>query len=101
MALSMGGWSAAVAVGLMPLQFRYTLHQVPRGARPDAETFNKIYLVKNVSVLRATYQIRLLAFKAVDTHKKLILKVPKECKFDSSLKELIKTTEKTIQRENI
>jgi hypothetical protein len=101
MAHSLGGWGEAVALGFMSLQFRYTPHQVPRGARPDAEMFNKIYLVKNVSFLRATYQIRLLAFKAVDTHKKLMLKVPRACKFDSSLKELIKMTGKIIQRENI
>ena len=69
----------------MSLQFRYTPHQVPRGARPDAETFDKIYLVKNVSVLRSTYQIKLLAFKAVESRKNLVLIVPKTCRFDSSL----------------
>jgi hypothetical protein len=83
------------------MQFRYTRHQVPRGSRPDAETLDKIYLIKNVSVLRATYQVKLLTFKAVEIGKKLILKVPKECQFDASLKELIKATEKTVQREYI
>ena len=41
-----------------------------RGSRP-----HKIYLIKNVSMLRATYQIGLLVFKAVDSHNKLMLKV--------------------------
>lgn len=76
-----------------------TRHQVPRGARADAETIDKIYLVKNVSILRATYQIRLLAFKAASNHKKLILKVPKTCRFDISLMELMELTGAMIQRE--
>lgn len=85
----------------MSLHCRYTPYQVPRGARPDAEAFNRMYLVKNVLVLRATYQIKLLAFRAVESHMKLILKVPKNCKFESSLKNLIKTTEKSVQREDL
>jgi len=83
------------------MQLAYTRHQVPRGTRPDAETLDKIYAIKNVSMLRATYQIRLLTFKAVETRKKLVLKVPKSCQFDVSLKKLIELTGKTIQRENL
>lgn len=84
----------------MSLPIRYTPHQVPRGARPDAETSDKIYLIKQVSQLHLTYQIRLLTFKAVETRKKLILKVPKTCVFHSSLKEFTRLTGKTIEREN-
>ena len=80
---------------------KYTQHQVPRGTRSDSETLDKIYLIKNVSTLRATYQIKLLAFKAVDSHKKLMLKVPKHCRFQDSLKELIKLTGKNIKREDL
>jgi uncharacterized protein YxjI len=83
------------------MQLKYTRHQVPRGARPDAETLDKIYLIKNVSTLRATYQIKLLTFKAVETRKKLMLKVPKACQFHASLKELIKVTGKTMKREDL
>jgi hypothetical protein len=83
------------------MQLKYTRHQVPRGSRPDAETMDKIYLIKNVSILRATYQIRLLVFKAVDGHKKFVLKVPKACQLHNSLKELIKMTGKTIKREDL
>jgi len=59
-----------------------------------------MYLIKNVSKLRATYQIRLLAFRAVDSGTKLILRVPKFCKFEPSLKELIKTFGKSVLRED-
>ena len=83
------------------MELKYTRHQVPRGSRPDAETIDKIYLIKNVSVLRATYQTRLLVFKAAENHKKLVLKVPRTCQFDASLKELIKMTGKTIKREDL
>jgi hypothetical protein len=81
------------------MELKYTRHQVPRGSRPDAETIDKIYLIKNVSMLRGTYQIRLLVFKAVKSHKTLMLKVPQSCRFHASLKELIKMTGKTIKRE--
>jgi hypothetical protein len=83
------------------MQLKYTRHQVPRGTRPDAETLDKIYVIKNVTMLRATYQIRLLTFKAAETRKKLMLKVPKSCQFHASLKELINVTGKTIKREDL
>ena len=83
------------------MEWKYTRHQVPRGTRSDAETFDKIYLIKNVSMLRATYQIKLLAFKATENRKKLMLNVPKACQFHDSLKNLIKLTNNTIKRENL
>jgi hypothetical protein len=83
------------------MEWKYTRHQVPRGARPDAETSNRIYLIKNVMMLRATYQVRLLAFKAMSSQKQLILKVPPSCRFHPSLKGLIKTTGKTVKREDL
>lgn len=83
------------------MQLKYTRHQTPRGTRPDAEQFDKIYLIKNVSTLRATYQVKLLAFKAVECNKKLMLKVPRSCQFHISLKELIKVTGKTVKREDL
>jgi hypothetical protein len=81
------------------MQFRYTRHQVPRGARADSETFDKIVLVKNVSTIRATYQVRLLAFKAVETGKKLVIIVPKHCQVDRTLRELTKELPKTVRVE--
>jgi hypothetical protein len=85
---------------MLTMNSRQTRHQVARSARPDAEQFNRMYLVKIVSKLRATYQIRLLAFKAVDTKTKLILKVPKSCEFDESLNELIKICGNAVIRDD-
>jgi hypothetical protein len=67
---------------------------------PDAEAFNRMYLVKNVSRLRATYQIRLLAFRAVNEGMQLILRVPETCVFDDSLTDLIMKCGKSVAREN-
>lgn len=71
-------------------EFRYTRHQTPRGTRADAEQANKLYLFKNVSRLHATYQIRLLTFRAKQEGKKLILRVPKHCQKEDSLAAFIK-----------
>jgi hypothetical protein len=72
----------------MDINFRYTQHQVARGTRPDAETYGKLYLIKNVSELRATYQVRLLAYRAQQEGSKLIICLPKGAKQHSSLRKL-------------
>ena len=81
------------------MQVRYTRRQVPRGARADSETFDKIVLVKNVSTIRATYQVRLLVFKAVETGKKMVIFLPKYCQVDRTLRELAKEFPKTVRVE--
>lgn len=81
------------------MKLKYTQYQVPRGSLPDAETLDKIYLIKNVSELRATYQIKLLAYRAAENNKKLIIKLPDTCKIHGSLKRLIKETGNIIKRE--
>ncbi len=48
----------------------------PRGARADAETPTEIILVKNVRSLRATYQVKLLAYLAQERGKILVLLLP-------------------------
>jgi len=68
------------------MEFRYTSHQVPRGARADGEIYDKLFLFKNVSAMRLTYQVRLLAFRASESGKKLIIQVPKHCKVHPSLR---------------
>ncbi len=55
----------------------------------DAENERGVFLVKNVRRLTATYQIRLLAFKCTQEGKPLVLMVPSECVFDSSLVQLM------------
>lgn len=74
---------------------------IPRGARPDAETDRRIYLVKNVPRLRATSQVRLLAFKASCVGKALVLKVPRACEFDRSLQDLMEGAPHLIAREEL
>ncbi|PWU10040.1 MAG: hypothetical protein C5B50_26245 [Verrucomicrobia bacterium] len=72
-----------------------------RGTRPDAIAADKFYLIKNLSMLRATYQIRLLTFFANKSGKRLVLKVPKGCQFAPSLHQLIKSTGAIIVREDL
>lgn len=72
-----------------------------RGTQADAETFDRIFLFKNVSGLRATYQIRLLALNAGAMGKKLVLKVPRSCRFDDSLEGLIQAMPEVILREDL
>src|SRR5688572_26355724 len=71
------------------VRLQYTRHQVPRGTRADAEIGNKLYLLKKVLVLHATYQVRLLAFRAQQEGKQLILRVPRGFKAAPSLKALM------------
>jgi hypothetical protein len=68
------------------MDFVYTSHQVPRGARPDADVAGKFYLIKNVSQLRLTYQIKILAYMASTEGQKLIVQIPKSAKIDNSLR---------------
>jgi len=83
------------------VETKYTKYQVARSAKPDGERFNVMYLIKNVQKLRATYQIKLLAFRAVDKKMKLVLRVPASCEFDSSLQDLIERCGKAVFRENM
>ena len=79
---------------MIDMVFRYTKHQVARGAIADAESGDTLYLLKNVSELRATYQIRLLAFRAVKEGKRLVIRLPSSARIYPSLRELRKTSRK-------
>ena len=78
------------------MEFKMTKQQVARGARPDGETFDKLVLIKKVSELRATYQIRLLTYRAVEERKKLVIDVPKDCKVHDDLKILAKEYSRNV-----
>lgn len=60
-----------------------------RGSLPDAETPDKIYLIKSTSELRATYQVRLLLYRAVNEQKVLVLALPKDCHIHPDLAQLM------------
>lgn len=72
------------------MAYKYTKYQVARGTMPDAEIPGKYFLIKQVSEMRATYQVRLLIYFAFKNNKKLIIEVPRHCKIHSSLEELKK-----------
>ena len=83
------------------MDFRYTKHQVPRGARADAQRGDKLLLIKIVANLRLTYQIRLLAFRAMDSKMTLIIKVPKACEIHPSLRDYLKKFPKLVRIERV
>ncbi|MGD1031002.1 MAG: hypothetical protein ABSA05_07660 [Opitutaceae bacterium] len=84
----------------LPATFR-SLPPIPRGARPDAETHDCVYLIKNVSLLFATQQIRLLAAKAILSSKQLFIVTPAACRFDKSLEELMQSHPEIIRRKEL
>jgi hypothetical protein len=81
------------------VEFKYTKHQVARSSLPDAETSNKLILIKRCSELRATYQIKLLTYLAHQKQKKLVIELPKSAKIHKSLKEFRKQFSKLIKIE--
>jgi hypothetical protein len=70
---------------------------VPRGTRPDAETVDTVILIKRVSQMRATYQVRLLAFMASQRGKTLVIEVPDDCVIHDSLHDLIERVPDTVR----
>jgi hypothetical protein len=79
------------------MKFEYTRHQTPRSARPDAEVAEKMYLIKNVSELRLTYQIRMLAYIAETRGKTLIIDLPKGAKVHESLRDFVAETGRRVK----
>lgn len=79
------------------MDYRYTKHQVARGALPDGQDHKRILLVKNVSTLRATYQIRMLTFLASEAGKTLVIVVPSHFILHPSLRILIDEFPRAIQ----
>ncbi|MFM2475589.1 hypothetical protein, partial [Burkholderia cenocepacia] len=53
-----------------------TRGQVPRGARPDAVAQDRHVLIKHVTRLRCTYQIRVLTAAAARSGRRLVVVVP-------------------------
>jgi len=85
----------------MSMDFRYTKHQVARGSKPDAERQDAVFLLKNVSQLRLTYQIRLLTFNAQESGRRLIIRIPSRCKLLPSLTDFQKKNNKFIRIEKV
>ncbi len=85
------------------MEFRYTKHQVARGARPDAidPVNGNLLLAKFPSKLHATYQIRLLLFMAIKHGIKLVLRVHPDTKLSKALARLQKENSKHLKVERI
>ena len=81
------------------MEFSYTKHQTLRGARADAEVGDKFYLIKSASLLRLTYQIKMLTYMAQTRKKKLIIRLPKTAKIHDSLKQFIASADGLIKIE--
>lgn len=90
--------------GTTPLKepaYKYTRHQVPRGTRADAQQGNAYYLFKAVSVMHATYQVRLLAYLAWKEKKKLIIQVPQRCRKSETLERFMKDHPNLVRFERV
>jgi len=85
----------------MNMNYRYTSHQVARGARADADRNDAYFLLKNVSSLRLTYQIRLLAFRAKDQGRKLVIRVPANCTVHLTLRDFQREHPKVVRIEKV
>jgi hypothetical protein len=83
------------------MDFRYTRHQVARGSRPDAVSGATAYLFKNVSVLRLTYQIRLLTFLAGERGSRLVIRVPKATRLSEDLRRFTKENRASVKIERV
>jgi hypothetical protein len=68
---------------------RFTKHQVPRGARPDAIKGDRVYLIKAVERMRLTYQVRVLTAEAQDRGMRLIIRLPKSARVSSDLRAFV------------
>jgi hypothetical protein len=80
------------------MELRYTVHQVPRGSRPDAISSGRWYLIKNVPLMRLTYQVRLLAFMAEQNSARLVLILPSAARVSKDLKAFVRQHPVMIQR---
>jgi hypothetical protein len=67
------------------------MRRVARGARPDAtDNRRHWFLLKAVTRLRLTYQIRLLTFGAQESRVRLIIRVPRACVLSEPLHDFLK-----------
>lgn len=71
-------------------------NQRPRGSRPDGAVEDKWFLIKNVTELRLTHQIRLLTFMASQESKRLIIRVPKDAIIHPTLKAFVDEKKKVV-----
>jgi hypothetical protein len=71
--------------------YRTPRRQAARGSRPDATDGPSWYLMKKVTHLRLTYQIKLLTFAAGESGARLIIRVPGGCQVSDALHDFLLT----------
>ncbi len=69
----------------MTRDLRRTSRGEPRCTSPDAVKGRKIYLIKNVAVMRLTYQVRELSVAAEQNALKMIIVIPRGSRLSSDL----------------
>jgi len=96
----MGGFGGDDTLGVM--NSGETRRQAARGARPDAmDGRGNWLLVKAVSRLRLTYQIRVLVFAATSSGATLHIRVPRTCKTSRPLHDFLKQNRKHVTLERV
>lgn len=75
----------------MSFEFKKNNRGNLRGAMCDYENHLGFSIFKNVSYLRLTYQIKLLAYRAAKENKTLIISVPEICELSPSFIKLKKS----------
>ncbi len=79
------------------METRYTRHQVARGTRADVIDGGTWVLLKWVSELHLTYQIRLLTFAAAQQRARLFIQLPERCRLSAPLSEFVKEYKKWVR----
>ena len=81
---------------------RYSRRQAARGSRPDAtDGSSSWYLLKMVSHLRLTYQIKLLTFAAGESGARLIIRVPRACRVSEPLRDFLDAHKARVKLERV
>lgn len=73
-------------IGFVDVGFRLTSHQVARGSRPDAVKDGRWYMIKNVPLMRLTYQVKLLTFLAAKDSARLVIILPADAALSADLR---------------
>ena len=74
----------------------------PRGARADAAVGTTSYLLKKVPLLRLTYQIRLLTYRAEQVvHDQLVLRHPAGCELSPPLERFVREHPEALRIERV
>lgn len=68
---------------------RRTARGEPRCTSPDAVDGNKVYLIKNVPLMRLTYQVRQLSVAAEQNALKMIIVIPRGGRVSADLKSFV------------